>query len=116
VRRETAQRVLDLDGDALRELLLPAADVALMPNVVWGRFDEFFTPAFWAARVWQAEPDGCFEPTRLGSALQEELAACLLGGYGIPAEVGLAAYERVRATGLLATDLVARRHNSWRSA
>jgi thermostable 8-oxoguanine DNA glycosylase len=102
VRRLTAQRVLDLQGDALRETLLPGADVQVLPHVVWGRFDEFFTPAFWAARAWQAEPDKYFEPKRLGNTLQEELAACLLGGYGIPAEVGLAAYERVRAQGLLA--------------
>lgn len=33
--------------------------------------------------------------------MQEEVAACLLGGYGIPAEVGLAAYERLRTRGLL---------------
>ena len=53
------------------------------------------TPAFWAAQSWMWELE---EPDhyRLGRSLEEELMACLLGGHGIPAEVGLAAYERLR--------------------
>ncbi|WP_457134575.1 8-oxoguanine DNA glycosylase [Mycobacteroides abscessus] len=38
---------------------------------------------------------------QLGSNLVEEVAACLLGGYGMPYEVGLAAYWAVRDAGLL---------------
>jgi hypothetical protein len=34
---------------------------------------------------------------KLGRTLREEVLACLLGGYGIPAEVGLAAYQRLAA-------------------
>ena len=53
------------------------------------------TPAFWAAQSWMWELE---EPEhyRLGRSLEEELIACLLGGHGIPSEVGLAAYERLR--------------------
>jgi thermostable 8-oxoguanine DNA glycosylase len=95
------QCVLDMHGDNLREMFLPAPHLEALPDVRWGNFDEFFTPAFWVARAWQAAPDQLFEPTRLGHSLPEELAACLLGGYGIPAEVGLAAFEQVRLEGLL---------------
>lgn len=61
----------------------------------WGRFDELLTPAYWAAQSWMWELD---EPEhfRLGRGIEDELLACLLGGYGIPAEVGLAAYDRLR--------------------
>ena len=61
----------------------------------WGRFDELITPAYWAAQSWMWELD---EPEhfRLGRGIDDELLACLLGGYGIPAEVGLAAYDRLR--------------------
>ena len=38
---------------------------------------------------------------RLGRTLAEEFAACLLGGHGIPAPVGIAAYERLRERGIL---------------
>lgn len=53
------------------------------------------TPAYWAAQSWMwslEEP----EHFRLGRTLVEEMLACILGGYGIPAEVGLAAYDRLR--------------------
>lgn len=54
------------------------------------------TPAFWAAQswMWQLEEPEHF---RLGRSLEEELMACLLGGHGIPAEVGMAAYHRLRS-------------------
>jgi thermostable 8-oxoguanine DNA glycosylase len=38
---------------------------------------------------------------RLGQTLTEELAACMLGGYGMPFEVGLAAFNRLRDAGAL---------------
>lgn len=53
------------------------------------------TPAYWAAQCWMwelGEPDHF----RLGRSLAEETLACILGGHGIPAEVGLAAYRRLR--------------------
>jgi hypothetical protein len=42
-----------------------------------------------------------YQPLPLGRSLREELAACLLGGFGMRAEVGLAAFRRLRAEGLL---------------
>jgi thermostable 8-oxoguanine DNA glycosylase len=101
------QLVRDLTDDRLRTLELPAAHARALPGVAWGRFDEFFTPAFWAARAWQFEPHRAFEPARLGTSLQEEVSACLLGGYGIPAEVGLAAYERIVKSGVLSSTATA---------
>jgi thermostable 8-oxoguanine DNA glycosylase len=38
---------------------------------------------------------------RLGENVIEEVAACLLGGYGMPAELGLAAFERLKSESLL---------------
>ncbi len=84
-------------------LLLPGADVELIDGVPWGRFDEFFTPAFWAARAFIEAPLGRLNAYRLGRTLQEEIAACLLGGYGMPAELGVAAFERLRVEGALAS-------------
>lgn len=76
---------------------LPAADQQLdIHGLVWGFAEEIGSPAYWAAQAWMWEIEA---PThyKLGRSLEEELMACLLGGYGIPAEVGLAAYERLRA-------------------
>lgn len=75
---------------------LPPADQALaMDGLMWGLAEEICSPAYWAAQAWMWEVEAP-EHYKLGRTLDEELIACLLGGYGIPAEVGLAAYERLR--------------------
>jgi len=38
---------------------------------------------------------------RIGTTFEEEVTACLLGGYGIPAEVGLAAFHSLRDAGVI---------------
>ncbi len=68
---------------------------------VWGDAASFGTAAYWIAQYLLA-----FGTTRprhlaLGSSLAEETIACLLGGYGIPAEMALAAFLALRREGLL---------------
>lgn len=89
------QTVLHLVDGAPKRLSLPPPDAPIGDNQVWGRHDELCTPAYWAAQSWIW---GIEEPEhfRLGRTFEEELLACLLGGHGIPAEVGLAAYDRLR--------------------
>lgn len=89
------QRVAgEIDG-RLATLELPHHEALVMPGVPWGRFDHPLTPAFWAAQAWMSDlPKG--DGFRLGRTLPEEVVACLLGGHGAPAEVGLAAFARVR--------------------
>ena len=82
-------------------LELPAPEDEALQGVRWGRFDVLFTPAFWAGRAWLSSLDGEQRIHRLGRTLREEIAACLLGGFGIPAEIGLAAFSRIRDRGLL---------------
>lgn len=72
----------------------PAARLAL-GDLCWGDASEPLTPAYWAAQTWMWQLNSP-NHYRLGRTLGEELLACLLGGYGIPAEVGLAAYDRMR--------------------
>lgn len=67
----------------------------------WGPDWHIGSPAYWVAQV-DARTS---TQHALGNTLREELAACLLGGHGIPAEVGLAAYRRVREAGLLDDDI-----------
>lgn len=81
--------------------VLPDHHVEVMPGISWGHHYATFSPAFWATQVWLDDRDKTFSNFRIGKTLREELAACLLGGYGIPAEVGLAAFYRVRDNGLL---------------
>lgn len=83
-------------------LILPHPETELMHGVRWGRHERFCTPAYWKFMCASHEPghsnNGHF---RLGRNLIEEVAVCLLGGYGMAADLGLAAFQRVRDQGLL---------------
>lgn len=89
------QRVAGEHGGRLAVLELPAPDSLVVPGVRWGQFEHPLTPAFWAAQAWMSDPQPATR-FRLGETLAEEVAACLLGGHGAPAEVGLAAFARIR--------------------
>lgn len=74
---------------------LPAADIELMPGVRWGAVDAFPTPAYWVFQALNRRLNAAPLRYKLGRSLAQELGACLLGGHGIPASVGLAAFERL---------------------
>lgn len=78
---------------------LPHQDNELMPGVRWGNCCELFTPAFW--KIEYEVNRTRFHHMRLGNNILEEIVACLLGGYGIPAEMGLLAFERLKKQKLI---------------
>jgi len=92
------QKVLAIINDELLALELPAPEEAVMPGIQWGKFDNLFTPAYWASQLWMSDFRSVSH--KLGNTLEEEITCCLLGGYGIPAEVGLAAYDRLKQEGI----------------
>jgi len=83
------------------QLELPSAYEQLLPGVSWGRVEAFPTPAYWAYQVMAKRVLGGPPEYKLGKTLIHEVAACILGGYGIPAAVGIAAFERLRDEGTL---------------
>jgi thermostable 8-oxoguanine DNA glycosylase len=64
----------------------------------WGEIHELGTSAYWTE---QTRRLGVPPSYRLGETLAEEVAACILGGHGIPAEIGLAAFANLREADLL---------------
>jgi thermostable 8-oxoguanine DNA glycosylase len=90
------QRVIGKIGGRYEFLDLPDPKEPLLENLRWGSFEHPLTPAFWVSQAWMAgTPDTAH--FRLGKTLSEEVVFCLLGGYGAPAEIGVAAAERVCA-------------------
>ena len=79
-----------------------------MKRIKWGRYDTLLTPAYRAYHAWLAEILKLSIRYKLGHTLTEEVAACLLGGYGISAEIGLAAFNRLRDRDQLKGGLTAR--------
>jgi thermostable 8-oxoguanine DNA glycosylase len=82
------------------EIELPSPDVRLSPSLNWGSIDAFPSPAYWAYQVLAKRICGGFRTYRLGSTLREEVCACILGGHGIPARIGLAAFQRLKSYGI----------------
>lgn len=88
-------------SDVLHEIQLPDPQASVVSDVPWGRADELFTPAYWKVQSWLYRLHSPTIQYALGCSLMEEVAICLLGGYGIPAEIGLAAFQRIRSRDLL---------------
>lgn len=93
------QTVRAMDGDSMIKLDLPDEQSEVMPGVNWGRFDEIGTPAFWAAIAW-VSPDALHGFVRSTETLAEEIGFCLLGGYGVTAELATAAFECLQDNGV----------------
>lgn len=79
---------------------LQAGDVER--SLVWGESWHLGSAAYWVARCRDAVPPGYRHA--FGRTLAEEVAACILGGHGIPATVGLSAYDMLRSRGFFEPD------------
>jgi N-glycosylase/DNA lyase len=86
---------LDCPGELIR---LRVACSTLLFH--WGHPHLLGTPAYWVDQA-RYERTTTF---KLGNNLLEEVAACLLGGYGMPAAVGLTAFQALRSSELIRID------------
>lgn len=82
-------------------LELPDPDELVVDGVPWGKVEELLTPAAWAFRCHALMDSTDPHRFRTGDTLEEEYATCMLAGYGVPAEVGMAAASRLREAGVL---------------
>lgn len=95
----SVQTATVLTRSGAMHLELPMPSDILLNEVLWGAVDAFPMPAYWWCQVMSRRLAGNPVQYKLGKSLAEEAGACLLGGHGIPAEVGVAAYERLRERG-----------------
>jgi thermostable 8-oxoguanine DNA glycosylase len=82
------------------KLEFPIEHEEVIPGVKWGSICAFPTPAYWKYQVLARQIQQTQIRNRLGKSLAEEVGACLLGGHGIPASVGLAAFEHLKGHGV----------------
>lgn len=101
-------------GDGYLSALIAGlhTDVVLRPGsygprtIMWGEPWMYESPAYWVARAKQMAPvDSRDDAYRLGTSLDEEVVACLLGGFGVTYELNVAAFRAVRDAGLIASDV-----------
>lgn len=87
----------------LEELTLPSATTIVIGRVTWGHYSRPFTPAFWRASLWLQENRAAqFAKARSQQHILRETVFCLLGGYGIRAEVAQAYFKKLAAAGAFA--------------
>lgn len=98
------QRACVMLENAQISVELPAQDAEVLPGVHWGRVEAFPTPAYWAYQVIARRIVSQTIRYKLGATLREEVGACLLGGHGIPASIGLAAFEHLKQKGAFVGD------------
>ena len=80
---------------------LPSENSYFMPGLKWGCFSQMYTPAFWKLQYMAARPSDVHVSHKLAPTLVEETVMCILGGYGIPSEVGILAFNYLKQNNLL---------------
>lgn len=95
------QLAWSFDGTECASISLPSPDAYLLPSVKWGFVEELFSAAFWKFQASNYHLGSLQRDFRLGENLLEEVAVCLLGGFGMPAELGLRAFQRLKSRRML---------------
>lgn len=93
------QTVYTQIGKSIIKIELPPEDSEVVDGVIWGNVAAFPSVAYWAFQVLERRLSNRTIHYKLGRTLLEEVGACLLGGHGIPAYIGLAAYEHLKDLG-----------------
>ena len=96
------QKAFCFKGEKEYSFNIPDENDKVFETIRWGKFEEFFTPAYWLAQTWFFELNE--DPSlnyKLGETFIEEVVACLLGGYGIPSEVGSAKFYQFKQSNIL---------------
>jgi N-glycosylase/DNA lyase len=86
-------------GCSAREVILPAPDSEVIRGIAWGRADTLDTAAYWALRCC-IEDDPLHGFTSENGILIDEIGFCILGGFGITAELNQAAFKRLKSAGV----------------
>lgn len=76
-------------------------DVEIVPGVFFGRPEWVPSPAFWLSLASGEWSDGDRYVSPSGSPLADDVAFCILGGYGVKMEVNQAAWGRLKSAGAL---------------
>ena len=65
-----------------------------LSDIDWEEAGRLYTKSYWEVQYYLAKHESY--SYKLGTNLLEEIVACLLGGYGLKAEMGLLAFHRMR--------------------
>jgi hypothetical protein len=96
-------QIVPIECGGITEIVLPAPEYEVLPGIRLGRVDELLSPAHWAIRCRLAPSHHRDFVTRSGT-LAEEVSFCLLGGYGITAELATVYFQLLHENGIFHPD------------
>lgn len=79
----------------------PDENQELLPGLKWGFCYQLYTPAFWKLQYLMNSFSKENDAHRISSNIIEEIILCILGGYGIPSEMGNMAFGRLKDSGII---------------
>lgn len=88
-----------VERGCLRIIPVAAPTDDVMPGLQWGDPSELLTPAYWAVRSGMRD-DALTEIAAPAGSLAEEVTFCLLGGFGVKAELARAFFDHLKAAGI----------------
>ncbi|WP_439695384.1 hypothetical protein ACFGVS_20460 [Mucilaginibacter sp. AW1-7] len=83
----------------------PKEDHEVLPGLKWGYCYQLYTPAFWKLQYILNSFSVENNAHQISSSLIEEILLCILGGYGIPSEMGMIAFSRFKNENLIRRDV-----------
>lgn len=83
----------------------PKADHEVLPGLNWGHCYQLYTPAFWKLQYLLNTFSLEDNAHQISNTLVEEILLCILGGYGIPSEMGMIAFNRFKNEDLIRCDV-----------
>jgi thermostable 8-oxoguanine DNA glycosylase len=96
MQKSGEQAMLNQFATGERPQLRPHDEI--LPGVIWGKAEWVLSPAYWSSLTSQPVIGG--ELFETPNSLLEEIAFCMLGGFGITAEVNCAAHARLQLAGV----------------
>ena len=83
----------------------PSENEEILPGLKWGHYGKLYTPAFWKVQYLLSSQHQKNFSHKLCNTLVEEIVMCILGGYGIPSEMGVTAFKKLQEEKLIKSNI-----------
>ena len=87
-------------------IYFPNPNDEVIEGVKGGNANELFTPAYWKLQIIYYKEVLNQISLKKGETFNEEIISCILGGYGMKAEVGILFFNELKALGVIGSEVI----------